>query len=74
MESLTRRSRRITQPTILFILLLLTAFTLLVSVDSTVSRKLLQRSRPLPPSPRPNESRPVRPRGPGNPGPPRPEA
>ncbi|KAI3866836.1 hypothetical protein MKX03_006726 [Papaver bracteatum] len=67
MESLTRRSRRITQPTILFILLLLTAFTLLVSVDSTVSRKLLQRSRSPPPTPIPNIHRP---KGPVSPPPP----
>ncbi|KAI3886857.1 hypothetical protein MKW98_017209 [Papaver atlanticum] len=58
MESLTRRR---TQPRILFVLLLLTAFNLLVAVRSTavshniiyISRKLLQRS-PVPPTPRGN--------------------
>ncbi|KAI3890050.1 hypothetical protein MKW92_039250 [Papaver armeniacum] len=57
MESFTRRR---TQPKILLILLLLTAFNLLVAVNSTavtqnniyISRKLLQRSPP--PTPRGN--------------------
>ncbi|RZC67753.1 hypothetical protein C5167_011440 [Papaver somniferum] len=60
MESLTRR----TQPTFLFVLLLLTAFILLTATNSPViyqkehiyiSRKLLQRQRP----PLPNPPRPI---------------
>ncbi|MCL7049456.1 hypothetical protein MKW94_018569 [Papaver nudicaule] len=58
MESLTRTRRR-TQPMILFVLLLLTAFILPIAVDSVavchnsntyISRKLRERPSPPPPT------------------------